>query len=116
MLNWWRKKMLLNENEEVLKSLGYFPGQTIAPRRIDFSIVFQDEEARLAALPQITAAGFRCELSDEGVDADCPEAVAHKVMLPSAELITNEEWGLNELLKDYDARTDGWGFFGDTEH
>ena len=107
---------LLNTNAEVLLSLGYNPRVKVAPRRIDFSLVFPNEQKRAEAIPCIIDAGFDCEISEDGVDPDWPEADAHKFLTPSAEAITDAEFELDELLLSFGGRTDGWGFFGDTKH
>lgn len=107
---------LLNENAAVLRSLGYSPDSEIAPRRIDFSIVFPNETSRLEAVSALNEMGFECKLSDEGVSPDMPEINASKVIEPTAEAITEAEYALNQRLTDFDARTDGWGFFKDTVH
>jgi len=107
---------LLKENAETLHSLGYMPGELLAPRRIDFSIVFPSNDARARAASMLTSMGFDFEITEEGVDPSMPEAVAHKVISPTAEAITDAEYALDESLRAFDARTDGWGFFRDTAH
>lgn len=105
---------LLRENEEVLCSLGYNPRVALAPRRVDFSIVFPNETSRLEAVVMLEGMGFGYELSEEGVSPDMPEVNAFKVLDPTAEAITEAELALNQYLEDFGARTDGWGFFKDT--
>jgi Regulator of ribonuclease activity B len=108
------KMDLLRENAEVLHSLGYDPRVELAPRRIDFSIVFPNDASRLEAVAKLNEMGFEYELSDESVSPDMPEVNAFKVLHPTADAITDAEYTLNQYLKDFGARTDGWGLFEDT--
>ena len=107
---------LQNENAEVLRSLDLDPSVALAPRRINFSIVFPNDTARLEGVSILTAMGFEYELSDGGVSPDMPEATAYKTLHPTAEAITDAEFALNQSLVSFGARTDGWGFFEDTVH
>jgi hypothetical protein len=107
---------LLHDNEAVLLDLGYKPGVKLAPRRVDFSLVFPNAGVRDSMQAKIIELGFEWEDSEEAVKPDTVEAYAFQKIQPDAVSITQAEYTLETEIKAVDGYVDGWGFFGDTEH
>uniref|UniRef100_UPI0035C9F916 ribonuclease E inhibitor RraB n=1 Tax=uncultured Sphingomonas sp. TaxID=158754 RepID=UPI0035C9F916 len=107
---------LLRENAGVLRSLGYSPDEQLTPCRVDFSLVFPNDEICSRSLSVLSDLGFACQMVDDGVDSTMSELVAYQVIAPTAEAITEAELALDECLRPFGARTDGWGFFRDSVH
>jgi hypothetical protein len=110
------KMHLRGENEQVLRDLGYVSGVELAPRRVDFSLVFLTAADREQAKDGILALGFEWLNEDDAVEEGTFEAIATTVLSPSGESVTRSEIALREYLAPFGAKVDGWGFFGDTVH
>jgi hypothetical protein len=104
------------ENGVVLRDLGYQPGVEIAPRRVDFNLVFPNVSARASIRGDIEADGFGWEDKETAVKPNTVEATAWIVLQPAVETITASEIRLIDFITDVGGYVDGWGFFGDTKH
>ena len=104
------------ENGVVLRDLGYVPGVEVAPRRVDFNLVFPNLSARASVRGEIEADGFNWEDRDTAVKQDSVESIAWRVLQPSVETITDAEIRLIDFVAKVDGYADGWGFFGDSVH
>ena len=107
---------LRQENQAVLHDLGYVPGVELAPRRVDFNLVFPTEWSRSEGKSAVTSLGFEWTDCDEAVEPGTFEATAMKTLSPDADNITASEIALIEAITALEATVDGWGFSGDAVH
>ena len=106
----------MRENEAVLLDLGYAPGVELAPRRVDFSLVFSDVSVRSAAESRVISLGFDWQDDEDAAEPGTVEATAHLMLHPAAASITAAEISLIKSIEPLGGNVDGWGFFRDTEH
>ena len=106
----------MRENEATLLELGYAPGVELAPRRVNFNLVFPDVYVRSAAEPGVTSLGFDWQDDEDAAEPGTVEATAHLMLQPAAASITAAEISLIKSIAPMGGNVDGWGFFRDTEH
>jgi hypothetical protein len=107
---------LRKANAWVLSDLGFKPGHDLAPRRVDFNLVFPTTTARDQNETPVRDLGFNWELSVDAVKPGTFEATAYRELSPQLEPITHAEIALIEQITPYGGYVDGWGFFGNSVH
>jgi hypothetical protein len=101
---------LLDENSAILmqfmaegKDLGYV-------RPIDFSHLFPDFASAKRFAIEAEAEGFKIAVDQSHSQKGAWDVTASKVMLPSADAITESEARLSALAGLHQGHADGWGF------
>ena len=107
---------LKRDNAKVLSNLGYTSGRELAPRRVDFNLVFPSIADRSQNEGPVGKLGFGWEPSETSVKSGTFEATAFRELHPELDAITEAEIALIEQVTPCGGFVDGWGFFRDTVH
>jgi hypothetical protein len=102
---------LLDENTAILLRFDAEGKNLSSVRLIDFSHLFSDLASANRFAADAEAEGFKVAV-DQGHSPDAAwDVTASKVMLPSADAITEAEARLSMLAELHQGWGDGWGFF-----
>jgi regulator of RNase E activity RraB len=102
---------LFEENAHVLRGMEGRGVDLSRARVIDFSHVFADALCATNFIEACKSAGYEAmDTTDE--EMNHYDVTVSKEMIPTCENITATEEALGRMAKQYDGRSDGWGFYG----
>jgi regulator of RNase E activity RraB len=104
---------LLDENTAILVQLEANGSNLGCAKRVDFSHLFPSLAAASSFAAATEAEGFEVAVDQSHSLEAAYDVTASKVMLPSADAITEAEARLSWLAELHQGRADGWGFFDD---
>lgn len=104
---------LLEENNAILVQLEANGSNLGSAKRVDFSHLSPSLVAANSIATAAEAEGFEAAVDQIQSREAAYDVTASRLMLPSADAITEAEARLSWLAKLHQGRADGWGFFDD---
>ena len=84
------------------------------PRKIEFTVVFPNENAATQFVDHFRALGFAISAERTGTVQDCPwDVIVVRQMVPTHAEIGAFEDSLQRVADNLGGRNDGWGSFSD---